>query len=233
MGLPLGPIFANIFMISLEKNILPKLESYLCNWRRYIDDIFAYVLSEKIDLIIHESNSCHPNIKFTYELELDNKLVFLDVCVTRIDKDEIETSVYRKATNTNIYINWHSHALSNWKTGTLRNRIKKVKLASSTKFLLRNEIDYIQKVFTENNDYPHKVVNHIIDQDLLQPLEVETVETKNHDTEQKMQLLLPYSGKEGHQLLLKMKKQSKRNLPDDIKVMISYRSTKFSSKFPV
>ena len=44
MGSPLGPLFANIFMISLEENILPKLESYLCNWRRYIDDIFAHVL---------------------------------------------------------------------------------------------------------------------------------------------------------------------------------------------
>ena len=40
MGSPLGPLFANIFMISLEENILPKLESHLCNWRRYID-IFA------------------------------------------------------------------------------------------------------------------------------------------------------------------------------------------------
>ena len=52
MGSPLVSLFANDFMISLEQNILPKLESYLCNWRRYIDDIFAYVLSEKIDLII-------------------------------------------------------------------------------------------------------------------------------------------------------------------------------------
>ena len=145
MGLPLGPIFANIFMISLEKNILPKLESYLCNWRRYIDDIFAYVLSEKIDLIIHESNSCHPNIKFTYELELDNKLVFLDVCVTRIDKDEIETSVYRKATNTNIYINWHSHALSNWKTGTLRNRIKKQSSQAPQNSFLETKLTIFKK----------------------------------------------------------------------------------------
>ena len=53
MGSPLGSLFANIFMISLEDNILSKLESYLCNWRRYIDDIFAYVLPEKIDLIVH------------------------------------------------------------------------------------------------------------------------------------------------------------------------------------
>ena len=125
-GLPLGPLFANIFMISLEENILPNLESYLWNWRRYID-IFAYVLSEKIDLIIHELNSYHLNIKFTYELELDNKLAFLDVCVTRINKSKSETSVYRRATNTNIHINWHSHVPLKWKTGTLRNLIKRRK----------------------------------------------------------------------------------------------------------
>ena len=51
MGSPLGPLFMNIFMISLEENFL---ESHLCNCKRYIDDICAYVLSEKIDLIIHE-----------------------------------------------------------------------------------------------------------------------------------------------------------------------------------
>ena len=79
-GSPLRSLFENMFMISLEENISPKLESYLCNWRRHIDDIFAYVLPEKTDLIIHEFNSYHPNLKFTYELKLDNKLAFLDVC---------------------------------------------------------------------------------------------------------------------------------------------------------
>ena len=62
MGSPLGPLFSNIFMISLEENILPKLESHLCNWRRYVDDIFAYVLPEKINLIIHELNLYHSKI---------------------------------------------------------------------------------------------------------------------------------------------------------------------------
>ena len=89
------------------------------------------------------------------------------MCVTRINKNEIEISIYRKAANANIYINWHSHAPSNWKIRTLRNLIKRAKIVSSIKLLLRNKIDYIRKVFTENNDYPHKVVNHIIDQELL------------------------------------------------------------------
>ena len=166
MGSPLGPLLASLFNISLEQNILPKLKSYSCTWRRYADDNLAYVLPKKIDLVIHELNSYHSNIKFTYELELENKLAFLDVCVTRINKNEIETSALRKATNTNIYLNWYSHDLSNWKIGTLRNLTKRAKLISSTKPHLRNEIGYIRNVFTENNDYPLKVVNHLIDQEL-------------------------------------------------------------------
>ena len=64
-----------------------------------------------------------------------------------------------------------------------------------------------------------------------QLLEVEGVETKNHNTEQKIQQLVPYFEKQGHQLLLKMKTQLKRALPDDIKTTISSESTKLSTKF--
>ena len=35
----------------------------------FVDDIFAHALPEKIDLIMHELNSYHWNIKFTYELD--------------------------------------------------------------------------------------------------------------------------------------------------------------------
>ena len=52
MGLPLGPLLANIFVISLEDNTLPKLELYLCTWTRYVDDTFAYILPDKIDMIL-------------------------------------------------------------------------------------------------------------------------------------------------------------------------------------
>ena len=46
MGSPLGPLLANIFMISLEEKVLPKVSSYLCYWKRYVDDTYAYVVPE-------------------------------------------------------------------------------------------------------------------------------------------------------------------------------------------
>ena len=233
MGSPLGPLLANIFMISLEDSTLLKLELYLCNWKRYVDDTFAYVLPDKIDMIFHELYSYYPNIKFTYELESNNKLTFLDVSARRTNDNKVETSVYRKATCTNIYINWHSHSLSNWKIGTLRNLVKRAKSISSSELLLRNEISYLRNIFTEYNDFPLKVVNNIIDQEFSQLVQQETTKPENKETQQTLQLMVSYCGNQRHKLLSKMKKQLKKTLPEDVNTMISYKSTKLSTKFPV
>ena len=48
--------------------------------------------------------------------KLGNNLTFLDVSITRVNKNEIEPSVYRKSTNINISKNLLSFSmeLENW-----------------------------------------------------------------------------------------------------------------------
>ena len=180
-------------------------------------------------MILHELNSYHPNIKFTYELESCNKLAFLDVSARRANDNKVETSVYRKATCTNIYINWHSHAPTNRKIGTLRNLIKGAKSISSSELLPRNEISYLPNTFTEYYDFPLKVVNNIINQELSQLIQQGTTKPQSKETQQTLQLMVPYSGYQGRKLLCKMKKQLKKTLPEDINTMINYKSTKLST----
>ena len=86
------------------------MNSHLQFWKRYVDDTYVYVVPE-----------------FTYELEENNKITFLNVLINRISFNEIETSVYRKESNTDIYINWYSHAPLQWKIGTIRNLITRGK----------------------------------------------------------------------------------------------------------
>ena len=129
-----------------------------------MDDTFAYILPDKIDMILHELNLYHPNVKSTYELESYNKLAFLNVSARRTNDNKVETSVYRKATCTSIYINWPSHAPLNWKIGTLRNLIKRAKSITFSELLLRNEISYLRNIFTEYNNFSLKVIINIIDQ---------------------------------------------------------------------
>ena len=38
VGLPLGPVLADIFMIELEKAILPEFPECIKYWKRYVDD---------------------------------------------------------------------------------------------------------------------------------------------------------------------------------------------------
>lgn len=52
------------------------------------------------------------------EIEKTNKIPFLDDLLIR-NVESISTAVYRKVTNTGIYINWKSFALNNWKWLTL------------------------------------------------------------------------------------------------------------------
>ena len=115
MGSRLGPLLANIFMTSLEEEVIPKLTPYLCNWKRYVDDIYVYVSPEKVDFILTKLNSYHPNIQFTFELEKNKQITFLDVLVKRTVANQIETCVHRKETSTDLYSNWNSHAPMEWK----------------------------------------------------------------------------------------------------------------------
>ena len=108
MGSPLlGPLLTNIFMASLEEEVIPKLMPYQCNWKRYVDDTYAYVNPGKVDFILTKLNSYHPNIQFTFESEKKKQITFLDVLVKRTVANQIETCVHRKETSTDLYINWN------------------------------------------------------------------------------------------------------------------------------
>ena len=73
MGSPLGPVLANIFMAELESVLFPKLNDHVKNWRRFVDDTFAYVKRGSIEYALLVLNLFHDNIKFTYEQENNNR----------------------------------------------------------------------------------------------------------------------------------------------------------------
>ena len=204
MGSPLGPLLANIFMISLEEKVLPNVSNYLCYWKRYVDDTHAQVVPEKIDFILKELNSYHPNIKVTYKLEENNKITLLEMIIDRISFKEIGTGVYRKEQNTDIYINWYSNVPSQSKIEILRNLTTRAKNISLTKDLLNLEIDHLETVFCNINDFPSNVVNNFIQQELS--LKQQDIISDTQENCKNLKLILPLGGKQGTQLTLKRKK---------------------------
>ena len=107
MGSPLGPVLAGIFMIELERTILPTLRDHMSPWKRYVDDTISYIKEESTEHVLSKLNGYHDKSEFTYEIEIDAKLPFLDVLVIR-NNYEAETTVYRKSNNNDICLHWQS-----------------------------------------------------------------------------------------------------------------------------
>ena len=102
----------------------------------------------------------HKNVKFTFEEEIDEKIPFLDTVLVR-NNHYIDTGVYRKKTNTYIYVNRNSFEPNSWKWGTLRTLVTRPFEICSTDKFLEEEIEYVRAVFYHQNIYPLLVIDNI------------------------------------------------------------------------
>ena len=196
MGSPLGPVLANIFMISLEEAILPSIKKHVAHWKRSVDDTHAYIDPSKIEFVLEKLNSYHPNIQFTHEIEENQKIKFLDVLITRTRNNKLETAVFRKETNTDLYINWSSHAPIQWKQGSLKNLIQRSISICSNEKLREDELNYLRNVFIK--------VKIELEKNSSDQQEVTT-----NATNKQIQLVLPYASKRGDNIIRKMRRQLK------------------------
>ena len=87
------------FEVQIEKEkIFPRI------WNRYVDDVFAIVKERYLPQTLELLNSRYETIKFTVEKELDGKLPFLDLLITRKEDNTLKFGIYRKPTSTDRYI---------------------------------------------------------------------------------------------------------------------------------
>ena len=82
-------------------------------------------------------NSKHPNIKFTYEIEKDHCLPFLDVNIM-FSNGIFSTSVYRKPTFTGLFTNFDSFIPISYKTGLINTLLFRYFNISSFMLKLKN-----------------------------------------------------------------------------------------------
>ena len=162
IGLSLGPVLAGIFMVELEKTILPTLREHMSPSKRYVDDAIAYRKEEFLEHVSSKLNGYHDNIEFTYEIENDGKLAFLDVLV--ICKDyKVETTVYCKSTNNDIYFHWQLFSPTTWKRGMLQTLVSRGFKVCCNDQHLQNEIKHLKKVFRDINGYLNWITDQTIE----------------------------------------------------------------------
>ena len=134
MGLPAAPTFSNIFMSYHEKKILNSCPTAFAPvfYRRYVDDTFVLFRNKQhAQLFFDHINSHHQSLKFTMEIEQNNRLPFLDVLVEKIN-GKFQLSVYRKPTNTGLGISFFSYCPMKYKINSIKTLISRAyKICSS------------------------------------------------------------------------------------------------------
>ena len=130
MGSPISPVVANLFMEDLEVQAIRTSPTPPSLWKRYVDDTFTIIKKEDRNSFLEHLNSIHHNITFTCEeVRDDGSMPFLDILVTPKEDGSLSTSVFRKPTHTDLYLQWDSqHTISSKYSvaGTLYYRAKTV-----------------------------------------------------------------------------------------------------------
>jgi Reverse transcriptase (RNA-dependent DNA polymerase) len=185
MGSPLSPVMCNLFMESFEQEAIQKAALKPRLWLRYVDDTFILwdYGDETLREFLEYLNSVNNAIKFTMEVEEDLQLPFLDVLVQK-KSNGLATTVYRKKTHTDRYLNYLSNHAEKTKIGVVKCLQKRAEAICSSEKALTEEQEKIKNAFLQNG-YPENVIKkahktRIPSTQSLQPVVTATI---------------PYSGK--------------------------------------
>ena len=163
MGSPLGPDLANAFLAHHESIWLEECPLAFAPvfYARYVDDIFVLLRSsDHVVRLCEYFSSRHVNIRFTYEVENNNRLPFLDVDVFR-ESDRFSSTVHRKDTFSGVFTNFQSFLPDVYKRGLVATLLHRAYMINSSYTSLHNEIENLKKIFGKNR-YPLNFIDKCI-----------------------------------------------------------------------
>jgi hypothetical protein len=111
MGTTAAPVYANIVVIMLERRVLESMRDTIFVYRRFLDDVFAYVCPTVSTQLRVELNSLHPRLQFDFT-QHDYEASFLDLVIykgRRFHSTYIfDLRVHQKKMNLYLYIPYTS-----------------------------------------------------------------------------------------------------------------------------
>ena len=97
---------------------------------------------------------------FTYEVEIDNKLPFLDILVTR-EATTFTTNIYKKPTFSGLYTNFQSYLPESYKKGLIFTLLFRIYTICSDWSKIHTEIINLRNIMLKNN-FPSSFVDRCI-----------------------------------------------------------------------
>ena len=148
MGSPLGVLFANMYMGSVEERVFSEVEKPSV-YGRYIDDIFVNVASA--DHVHHLTDTFERNsvLHFSVEHNVAGRLPFLDV-LTDTSGDSIKTTVYVKPTNNGSTMNARGECCAAYKRSVVAAFARRAITHCTSWSDIHVELDRIRQLLTNN-----------------------------------------------------------------------------------
>ena len=162
MGTKMAPNYANIFMASLEIPFLESSPSKPIFYRRFLDDIF-FVWADgehSLSKFISDFNSLHPSITFTHTYSQES-VHFLDVTVS-VSCTSISTSLYKKPTDRQQYLHFHSSHPRHCKTGVPYSQAHRYRRICSEMTQFDTHAQELRAAFLRHK-YPEKIIDNAIE----------------------------------------------------------------------
>ena len=149
MGSPVSSVIANIYMEHFESLAIRTSHGGSSMF------MMSTVSPGKIKKLQEHLNSIEPHIKFTIELPGTDGLPFLDT-LTKPTPNSIESTVYRKPSHTDRYLDYNSNHPISAKLSVIHTLIHRAKQVCSTPEFLVKEMNHFHNVL-RNNHYTTKV----------------------------------------------------------------------------
>ena len=164
MGSPVSPIVANLFMENLEQTAIATADEDIKPmwWKRYVDDVVTKIKCGTVERLNDHLNQVDTtrSIVFTHETMVENKIPFLDTLIEIKDNGSLKTTVYRKSTHTNQYLNFESHHPTVHKLGVVRTLLDRMDTVVTEELDKETEERTIVEALTTCN-YPKWAIQEV------------------------------------------------------------------------
>ena len=159
MGSPISPIVANLYMEDFETKAISSAVHPPSTLKRLVDDTFVVIESSRKEEFLDHINNLDPNIQFTTEdAKPYGSLPFLDTLIQKQPDNSLSTSVYRKPTHTDLYLQWNSHHHLSAKYSVINTLRHSAKTVCSNQHLLEKEEKDLNRALS-NCRYPPWALN--------------------------------------------------------------------------
>ena len=193
MGSPLSPIVANIYMEHFEARALETAPHPPSLWKRYVDDTFVILETAYKEEFFQNLNGIEEKIQFTAEnIRGDGSLPFLDTLVTVEEDGSLSTSIYRKPTHTNHYLQWDSHHSIANKYSVINSLLHRANNICSNQEQKKEELSHIEEALTSCK-YPSWAIQRVKLKKNIQKQNKNNKRTNNNNINNRSSITVPYN----------------------------------------